>query len=684
MILPLDDDTRNELGHDLDGLPTDAGALAVLVSTVPFVPFTLLRRMRRAALPSGSRDVEAKLCSSALVETIASDGLVMESEAVDMMRRRLRQVAVREGADMTGVRRVVEECATTLSPLLQLESSMVWHYVENLDFLPKIDEMLTAVSRTIAFDRRESVLSWASGALIRLPAEMLKTTGAWTLAQLCAAAGLPSPKLDLPDADVEQDLLAAASWLLPDRLIGFRRDGGVLEMGIISAQRRSAMTVPVTTPLVVWVTVEGRDTTLVRFDQTLSPPVTLSTGLSRVNLRTIDGRTVELDEITGEKAPETQETDRTIDRLEGARRSRESLLAEVVQPSRNGRGLIVRIQDEAGLNAVMPGNMTSFADLPVGMLGMLLQGIVKVRIETVDRVRQRVVVRRVSGKWSAGTLTVGTELIVQVMGKSVAGIYFCLNEAAGVPQPDFEPLVGMLPTQNLLPEADWVRDGTGRSARSYPTDIGDKMRIVVLSIDPRSRRIRLAMLPPGASGQTDRGDLWPPQHTSVGSVVSAVVAEKKYFGILVTVSHVPQNSEASVETNWPGLIVNTELSWVHRWTRYSDARDFPLQIGDSILAKVIGFDQLAHRLRLSIKQVTSDPAPSVVARLKVGQRVVGTLVAHKGSMWTVNIEPWCVTTRIHDRHFNDLEPKAQMRIRAIVEAIGADTNSIVLRNLSAC
>jgi ribosomal protein S1 len=242
----------------------------------------------------------------------------------------------------------------------------------------------------------------------------------------------------------------------------------------------------------------------------------------------------------------------------------------------------------------------------------------------------------------------------------------------------------MAQTQNLLPVVDWNPNYQDRSARSYPIDIGDRMRLVVRSIDPQSRRIKLAMLPPTASARLERGDSWPPQHISIGSVVSAVVAEKKYFGVLVTVSsQAEENSQSKEQTKWPGLITNTELSWVYRWTRYSDARDFPLQVGDSVSAKVIGFDELAHRLRLSIKQLAPDPAPAVVANLKVGQRVVGTLVTHHQDTWTINIEPWCVTTHIHDRHFDGLEPKPRMRIRAVVKAIRHDTNEVVLRNLTA-
>ncbi|WP_410633752.1 hypothetical protein [Amycolatopsis sp. cmx-4-83] len=679
MTIPLGAETRDLLGSGLPGLSTPVGALACLLSTVPLVPFVLLRRMRRAALPDGTLGVEAALCASDVVESISADGFVMEPEIVALLRNRLRDAIVREELlDPAHLQPVIRLGTTTLAPVLHLEAGICWSYVTSTEFLTDADTALRSVVTTIATEHRTRLLTWASAALLRLPEATLRGSGAWALAQMCAAAGLPHPRLALPrDFDIE--LLALASWLFPEQTVGLWRDGKNLELGTPSARRRLAIKVPATSPTFLWAAVGDGDPRLVRLDEPGAPAV-LPTGRSRVTLRAVDGRVVELPPFTTDKSPEARSLDESLDRLEGARRTGEYLEADIIRPVPTVGGLVVRFIDEIEIDAFLPSSLSSFHHAPAGTLGQVLTGRITVAVQSLDRRTQRVIVRRVRKPWSVGTLRVGSQVKAAVIAKFPGGMFVSLNEGARVSRSEHEPLVGLLRPNRLQENAAWQRRSKGveRSARSYPLAIGDVIDVVVESIKPSARWITVRAVPPNRAP----GGSWPPP-LSVGSTVRAVVVRKDYFGLSVAV--LPDGAEPGGEPSgsWNGIVINTELSWLSRWTRHSNAEEFPVEIGETVDAVVIVVDNDNHRLGLSLKRTTPDPVPAYFAQLRVGQRVKGVLLGHgplaKG--WRVNVGPWCVIGHAPRRLLDDQGATPKRAVRGTIRALMPESQSVSLTDV---
>jgi small subunit ribosomal protein S1 len=148
--------------------------------------------------------------------------------------------------------------------------------------------------------------------------------------------------------------------------------------------------------------------------------------------------------------------------------------------------------------------------------------------------------------------------------------------------------------------------------------VAQEVDAVVLSIDPKARKISLGMK------QTEQNP-WEvvEQKYPVGSVIEGTVKSLTDFGVFV-----------GLEEGIDGLIHVSDLSWTKRVTHPSEV----LAKGDKIKAVVLKIDPDKERLSLGFKQLTGDPWEQAMERYKTGQQVEGKVIRHVEFGFFVELE----------------------------------------------
>ncbi|MFJ4939704.1 hypothetical protein ACIP8U_38380 [Streptomyces pseudovenezuelae] len=644
----------------------EVAQLAALVCTTPFVPFPLLRDVRLHAMPRSTLALEARLCESGIVESSASDGFALHLRPRTVLREVLRATVPGESTVLVpGLREAMAPGLAFLSPLLRLEERIVWSYVTTEDFPTMADEELALVVHSVVRQRRLRILEWASGAFMRLPREVLLGPSAWLLAQLCRSVGLPHPELPWPEGAFDRSLFRDAMALVPQTVVGIARDGSHLFVGPVSTERRIGIRVPATAPVSVRVVSETQPQgeELIDVDHAVR---TVACGRNAVEIITLDGRVVRLAQFDGERPPEEWERSDLYDRLEEARETQRTMQAQVLSVSRGATGYVVRLVDEPTIHAFLPQSRAEFPKLSPEGLGALLNGAILVKIDVVDRNSQAVMVRRVRALQSRGNLTVGQRYRGQVVAKDVQGVLVSLNEAAGVAQPEYEPLLGKLYTHRLLPVSGW--DFKLRSARSYPLDVGDEIDVVVQSIGANNRQIKLRMAEPEVlPGAAVRGDV------RLGDRMVGSVRQKLYNGIrfdLQDWAAAPAPGREPLPPGLTALVLNTELSWEGRWFfGGGDAREYPLQQGDRSELVVTGFHPVTGEVLASVKRLTDDPGDAAVRQLRTGTEAIGVVLRRRGETWRVRLEPWSVPAVLTANRGVEERLRKGVRVRLRIEFV---------------
>jgi small subunit ribosomal protein S1 len=138
--------------------------------------------------------------------------------------------------------------------------------------------------------------------------------------------------------------------------------------------------------------------------------------------------------------------------------------------------------------------------------------------------------------------------------------------------------------------------------------VGQQVEAVVLSIDPKARKISLGM-------KQIEPNPWEvvEQKYPVGSMIEGTVKSLTDFGVFV-----------GLEEGIDGLIHVSDLSWTKRVTHPSEM----MSKGDRIKAVVLKIDPDKERLSLGYKQMTPDPWEEAIARFKTGQQVEGKVIRH--------------------------------------------------------
>jgi len=148
--------------------------------------------------------------------------------------------------------------------------------------------------------------------------------------------------------------------------------------------------------------------------------------------------------------------------------------------------------------------------------------------------------------------------------------------------------------------------------------VGQQVDAVVLSIDPKARKISLGMK------QTESNP-WEvvEQKYPIGSVIEGTVKSLTDFGVFV-----------GLEEGIDGLIHVSDLSWTKRVTHPSEV----VAKGDKIKAVVLKIDPAKERLSLGYKQLAGDPWEQAMERYKIGQQVEAKVIRHAEFGFFVELE----------------------------------------------
>lgn len=187
--------------------PTGLRRLAEIVSLAVRAEPALVRRARHLLVPEADPGVEADLWFHPLVRHASAEGIVLEPEAGESLRRRL---AERDPDLYESAWRLTRACHRSWSPALRLEEEV--HYLAHSrspDARQRIRRLLaTALAALVAGDRR-GLAGWAARALPRFPREV-RELEEW--AMLGAAAEL---RLDERIAAPEEERPRVADEWLP-------------------------------------------------------------------------------------------------------------------------------------------------------------------------------------------------------------------------------------------------------------------------------------------------------------------------------------------------------------------------------------------------------------------------------------------------------------------------------------
>jgi small subunit ribosomal protein S1 len=150
-------------------------------------------------------------------------------------------------------------------------------------------------------------------------------------------------------------------------------------------------------------------------------------------------------------------------------------------------------------------------------------------------------------------------------------------------------------------------------------------------------------------------------HVKVGEIYEGVVSGVMPFGLFVTVS-VPLEDKNFGHIE--GLVHISEMSW----EKVNDPHEL-YKVGQDIKVKVLGVDENAGKLNLSLKQLASDPWVEIESRYPVGTTVTGTVSRVVQFGVFVKVEPG-VDGLIHT---SKLSPEQQFQpgdtVTVVVESV---------------
>jgi small subunit ribosomal protein S1 len=132
---------------------------------------------------------------------------------------------------------------------------------------------------------------------------------------------------------------------------------------------------------------------------------------------------------------------------------------------------------------------------------------------------------------------------------------------------------------------------------------GDTVEALVLSINPREKRISLGL----KQTQTNPWDLIGERYP-VGTTIEGKIKNITEFGLFI-----------GIDEGIDGLVHISDISWVKRIKHPSEL----YRKGQEVQAVVLSIDKENERFSLGIKQLTADPWDKVPSRYKPGTRVTG-------------------------------------------------------------
>lgn len=156
----------------------------------------------------------------------------------------------------------------------------------------------------------------------------------------------------------------------------------------------------------------------------------------------------------------------------------------------------------------------------------------------------------------------------------------------------------------------------------------------------------------------------------VDDVLTGVVSGIMPFGLFITVEvKIDGDHSGQVE----GLVHISEMSWM----KVEDPNKL-FSVGDKVEVKVLGIDQAAGKLNLSIKQLSLDPWQTAIEKYPVGTTVSGKISRIESFGVFVNFEPG-VDGLIHISKLPSLEDyKEGDKVSVNVESIEPDKRRMSL------
>ena len=141
---------------------------------------------------------------------------------------------------------------------------------------------------------------------------------------------------------------------------------------------------------------------------------------------------------------------------------------------------------------------------------------------------------------------------------------------------------------------------------SHPSEIlalGDKLEVVVLSVDKEQNKVSLGLKQRFPDPWEKIADKYP-----VGSKVKGKVVNILNYGIFV-----------ELEKGIEGLVHISEISWAKRVTNLQEI----FAIGDMVAVQVLNIDRDSRRIALSIKQLESNPWVEAESKYPLNSKVSG-------------------------------------------------------------
>ena len=222
----------------------------------------LLRMLRLELMPHAGASAEGDLWHSRLVRSRGPNGIVLDHDVADVLRRRLAQTGgVGPSSDAVRARRIVEALHADISPALALEEEVIWLSVSGAP-VEAIDRALYRALAALATGERPGLADWAADVAARLPERARDSHAGLMLSGIEAARHGGSVALrSATDGSAEFDLATLLAGSRRVRL-GVRRRGPSLELGDVEREGAAAIELPATEPRVVdvlWRDPDGSD-----------------------------------------------------------------------------------------------------------------------------------------------------------------------------------------------------------------------------------------------------------------------------------------------------------------------------------------------------------------------------------------------------------------------------------------
>lgn len=246
--------------------------------------------------------------------------------------------------------------------------------------------------------------------------------------------------------------------------------------------------------------------------------------------------------------------------------------------------------DVSGVEGFLPSSLSAFKNVPDKEI---LHKSFKFKIVKLNNLRRSIIVSRKDALQKEKELTrekVWNELKVNAV---VSGTIKAIT--------DFGAFVDLGGVDGLLHITDmsW-------SKISHPSEIvaiGDKIELVVLSVDKEANKVSLGL-------KQRFPDPWQDIEAkySVGTKVKGKVVNILPYGLFV-----------ELEKGIEGLVHISELSWSKRITNPNEM----FAVGDIIETQVLSIDKEARRISLSIKQLEQNPWQEAAAKFPPQAKVTG-------------------------------------------------------------